>query len=366
MGSVYIIGFAINTLIFLSFLLKSIKKPIFFHFTLFLFSVGYIHQHFYFIYSQKLYLYPHLMFTYFPIALLIGPSIYLFIKNLSQDNFIENKRDLIHYLPSVIGLFICIPLFTSPVSSKYELIYQLYHDIGYVRTLPFSLIVSASILFYVVYIFSKASSLFHFKTEFQKKIIVSIIVLIMLYTCFMIPSLFSVNLTLILSKIAVFLGTYSLLLITFFQFHHPNSILAFAHDLRQQFYTKSQLTNINLEDLDTTLTKAMEKELLYCNAALNLKELAQHVDITAHQLSEFLNKYKNQNFSTFITHYRVEKAKELLVKFEWRTTLSIALEVGFNSNSSFIRGFKKVEGISPGIYRKQHFKKEDETEAVTP
>ena len=118
-----------------------------------------------------------------------------------------------------------------------------------------------------------------------------------------------------------------------------------------QKYKRSHLNSVDLFELEINLKKAMTEEKVYRDELLTLNSLADHIGVTAHQLSEYLNSKCNTNFSSFVMKYRVEDAKVLLLKYDWRTTLSIGFEVGFNSNSSFNRCFKMIEGISPGYYR---------------
>lgn len=118
-------------------------------------------------------------------------------------------------------------------------------------------------------------------------------------------------------------------------------------------YERSHLRNVDVDKLSVDLRTAMKTDRVYRDNTISLKSLAEHLDITLHQLSEYLNKYHKKNFNTFVAEYRVEDAKELLVKYDWRTTLSIAFEVGFNSNSSFNRCFKLLTGKSPGQYRNE-------------
>ena len=116
-------------------------------------------------------------------------------------------------------------------------------------------------------------------------------------------------------------------------------------------YSKSHLSNVDLEKLEKDLENVMVNEKIFKDTMLTLKKLALSVDVSAHQLSEFLNNNKNVSFSQYLMTYRVEEAKELLVKYDWRTTMSIGFEVGFNSHSSFGRCFKLITGESPGAYR---------------
>ncbi|MNF09206.1 HTH-type transcriptional regulator YesS [compost metagenome] len=55
----------------------------------------------------------------------------------------------------------------------------------------------------------------------------------------------------------------------------------------------------------------------------------------------------------FMVHVRIEESKRLLTQ----TSLSlqqIANAVGYIHDISYIRAFKKIEGVTPGDYRKSH------------
>lgn len=121
-------------------------------------------------------------------------------------------------------------------------------------------------------------------------------------------------------------------------------------------YERSHLRNVDVDKLSVDLRTAMKTDRVYRDNTISLKTLAEHLGVTLHQLSEYLNKYHKKNFNTFVAEYRVEDAKDLLVKYDWRTTLSIAFEVGFNSNSSFNRCFKLLTGKSPGQFRNDELK----------
>ncbi|MBW2096979.1 MAG: helix-turn-helix transcriptional regulator, partial [Deltaproteobacteria bacterium] len=55
------------------------------------------------------------------------------------------------------------------------------------------------------------------------------------------------------------------------------------------------------------------------------------------------------NFTEYLIHFRIEKAKELLLNTS-KNISEIAYEVGFNSQSYFGYLFKKCEKISPGKF----------------
>lgn len=53
----------------------------------------------------------------------------------------------------------------------------------------------------------------------------------------------------------------------------------------------------------------------------------------------------------YINKVRIEKAKVLLNENSY-SIQEIALKVGFVNSNTFIRSFKKAEGITPGSYKK--------------
>ena len=101
------------------------------------------------------------------------------------------------------------------------------------------------------------------------------------------------------------------------------------------------------------LTQALEVEKVYLNPNLKLPELAAHIDVTPHRLSQFINQSFEQNFSDFINSYRLQEAQELLLKTDDKI-LAIALQSGFNSLSVFNTAFKRATGLTPSQFRKKY------------
>ena len=91
----------------------------------------------------------------------------------------------------------------------------------------------------------------------------------------------------------------------------------------------------------------MEEERLYCDEDLSLPRLSEVLEVTSHQLSQFLNEHHNINFNNYINNYRINDAKKMLIGEPKRSTLSIAYAVGFNSYSVFYTAFKKETLLSP-------------------
>jgi AraC-like DNA-binding protein len=119
---------------------------------------------------------------------------------------------------------------------------------------------------------------------------------------------------------------------------------------------KSHLANVDIINLKHNLEIIMEDEKLYCDEDLSLSRLSEALEVTTHQLSQFLNEHHNKNFNCYINNYRIRDAKNMLIDDPKRSTLSIAYAVGFNSYSSFYTVFKKEVNLSPVEYRKKNSK----------
>ncbi len=122
-----------------------------------------------------------------------------------------------------------------------------------------------------------------------------------------------------------------------------------------QRYAKSGLSAAQMEELKGRLTELMEVEHLYLEPNLTLPELADMLNCSVNHLSQVINAGFGSSFFDYLNGYRVKEAMVLLgeVGELSRTVLSVALQVGFNSTSTFYVAFKKVTGETPAQYRKR-------------
>ena len=91
----------------------------------------------------------------------------------------------------------------------------------------------------------------------------------------------------------------------------------------------------------------MNDEKIFADEELTLPSLADELGISAHQLSEILNREIKKNFNTFINEYRVKEAKELLVDEPGRSILSVGIAAGFVITSYSIH-YTKLYELSAG------------------
>ncbi|WP_168121173.1 helix-turn-helix domain-containing protein [Paenibacillus sp. HB172176] len=84
---------------------------------------------------------------------------------------------------------------------------------------------------------------------------------------------------------------------------------------------------------------------------LNISMIGEHFSMTPTYLSRLFKDQTGNGLLDTINHYRLQLAKELLQERRDSIT-SIASQVGFHDVNTFIRVFKKYEGVTPGQYQK--------------
>jgi AraC-like DNA-binding protein len=115
---------------------------------------------------------------------------------------------------------------------------------------------------------------------------------------------------------------------------------------------------INEEDIPNYLQKIeaiVNEEKLYLDPEITPALLSEKTDLPIYKITFALNKGLAKNFNEYINFYRVEHAKDLLLKPENKKTTiyAIALDCGFSSEAPFYNAFKKFTGKSPSAFRNE-------------
>ncbi|MCL6457186.1 MAG: response regulator [Gorillibacterium sp.] len=92
---------------------------------------------------------------------------------------------------------------------------------------------------------------------------------------------------------------------------------------------------------------------------LTLQDVAGTVGVSPNYLSALLKKELNVNFSEYLIHFRMERAKRLLLESDL-LSYEIAEQVGFIDHSHFSRTFKKATGMGPREFRKRWGRTEEQ------
>ncbi len=138
--------------------------------------------------------------------------------------------------------------------------------------------------------------------------------------------------------------------------NYPNPIDEKIENLDAETLLENKYKNnlLNEEDAKTIEKKLLEyliKDKPYLNTELTLQELAEKIGILPNTLSYVINASLGKNFYDLINEYRVNEFINLYQNSNNKyTILSLALDSGFNSKSSFNRNFKKIKGITPSEF----------------
>lgn len=87
---------------------------------------------------------------------------------------------------------------------------------------------------------------------------------------------------------------------------------------------------------------------------ITVASLAASLYISPQYLTRLFNRFTGNSVYTYLTNYRINAAKELLVNQDQMEIQQLATQVGFQDSSHFISVFKKSTGITPMEFRKSH------------
>lgn len=92
---------------------------------------------------------------------------------------------------------------------------------------------------------------------------------------------------------------------------------------------------------------------IYRNYTENLqpKGVSEYFHISTKELNQILLFQVEMNFSDYLNYVRVNRASELLLETD-KSILSIALEVGYNTEKTLVRNFIRFRSMTPGQFRK--------------
>ena len=105
------------------------------------------------------------------------------------------------------------------------------------------------------------------------------------------------------------------------------------------------------EALAQAFRQALEQEKMYRKPTLNLRQVAEQLNVAPVNLSQIINSHFDKSFRELINDYRIQDVKAKLLDSQNKASiLSLALESGFNSEASFYRVFKQSTGLTPKAF----------------
>lgn len=309
-------------------------------------------------------------FFYFPTTLLLGPLIYFY--SLSMYGRINSffKFPRFHYYIAATSLFTYIVLacynHISGHISFTNFNVNDFYSAYYVILIIYSILAPVTVLIYTFISLQKLRPYINdIQNNFSNVTGQRLIWLALFLLLIMSIYIMTVTTTwlAIIGSMNRYMTTRSVLnfcfifIASFFLLRKPE-IFNTTHELLTKItvarkYEKNDIDTETKDKYEKMLLDFMESKKPYLDENISLKNLADELLILPVHLSIIINERLNKNFYNFINEYRIREVIAQLKKDSNKemNILTIALQSGFNSKSSFNSTFKKFTGKTPSEYR---------------
>lgn len=319
---------------------------------------------YYWLITQQIYDYPHLLGIQIPMPLLHGPLLYIYTCSVTREGFAG--KYFLHFIPPVIAYLALIKFFKLPGVEKVTV----YRNEGAGFELYSNLIIAAAIVSGFSYVFLSFRELWIYRKRISEEFSNTERInlnwlrgLIWGILCIWIIIAFHGPDPLIFGAVVVFillLGYFGVKHVGIFTYERKAADVMEVNALKEVSAAKAKYEGSGLQKeaadkIYHDLTLLMNGERLFMNAELSLAQLAEKLETHPNNLSQVINSYESKSFYDYINNLRIQEFKQIaaLPENQHYTLLSLAFECGFNSKTSFNRNFKKITGLSPSAYLKE-------------
>jgi AraC-like DNA-binding protein len=287
---------------------------------------------------------------------LLGPTMMGITMHAVQEKYVLKTSDLWHFVPAIIASLMSLGIIFNTEYQHLNILHGYYYN-EYIVSLSF-----LGSMFVTVYLVWAGRMLLN-SYLLSKKVILknpSVFVTFIILLFFGL-ALFS-DITAVCFNSRVFMEVsliiMNLIIIFLFLivFKYPDYYKTLHVVVEDEKQKRWYLKGIDLDLLSLKIDNLINKKKIFMDENLSLEFMAEKVDLSRHQLSQYMNDIVGEKFTTFINKHRVDAAKALLIKKPDENIIIIAYEVGFQSKSTFNASFTKFEKLTPKAYRKIHLK----------
>jgi AraC-like DNA-binding protein len=322
----------------------------------------------------------------------LPPVLYFYFKTLLDKSFQFSRKDYFHFIPASIYLLYSLIIFLSDkvILHEYHFYkdgkdkdFSLWYQIAGLLLLGHYLIKSLKIYYnYKRITYNEVSFAESVMFKWAKRFLLAFLILIFIRILFFMLNpewdefgkkfWYYVCFSILFYFISISGYVNSILSVTSFKYSTINSDTNLNLEMDHSIETEFTLTTLNNDklkddkieilDLDEWKEKIeilMIIDKMYKNPELVISDLSSKLGTHSKKVSQVINQGFNLNFNDFINHHRIKALLQKIEKGEHniQTLLSIALECGFNSKSTFNRAFKRATALSPKEYIEKNHQK---------
>ncbi|WP_109830047.1 helix-turn-helix domain-containing protein [Reichenbachiella versicolor] len=267
----------------------------------------------------------------------IGPLFYLYTRAISDKSFQWSKNQLWHFIPCLLAI-----LFGFWINDE---------DM---ETLPIALFLVLFLTYYIHYLIYLIITKRYISKQWKNglsdktyKLLTLLFYGLLIIWIAYVLNLFDESIPYVIGPVLYSIVAYVISFIVISK--------GYLQDVQQDKYKTTRVSDQQMEQLFSKVSRIIIDEKQFKNAELTLKSLSADLKVSTQVLSMVINRKSQKNFNAFVNQYRIQEAIELLmdVNNQHQTISAIAYEVGFNSISSFNSAFKKQTDKTPQVYRQQ-------------
>ncbi|QXU50302.1 helix-turn-helix domain-containing protein [Chryseobacterium sp. D764] len=295
---------------------------------------------------------------------------FLFIIN-RIDNAVKNRqKTYLYYIPFVYNSILNTAICLDTVAGIYKIPESYMYLVNILQMIQLLLAVII-ILFLPFYSYFMIR---HLKDSQEKKWVITLLTIIYLVllvwlTTYMTGLFFGLDISSTMSVLALcatfimhwtaYIGIYKYKLAknkdAIYNLLNNSSVISYP-DLQivqnstpQEYKESITADNLYFQKLELLC----KDQHIYTDSTLNREKVAEKLGISAGYLSQIVNTITGDNFAHYINQYRVKAVKEMISdpEFENYTLLTMGLESGFTSKTTFYNSFKKVTGQTQNEYK---------------
>ena len=321
---------------------------------------------------------PHLYRTASPLIYLIGPTAFLYTRNVLRDRTLDLKYDWIHFVPFIFNLVELMPFYTMGYAEKLQIVEALVGNTELSITFnegilpPYVHFILKIALGLGYCVFQRREILLykkdHPKPDRRERTLlqwnsrinafyIAIYLVIVAGSLVQLPGLGRHEMVDIAISAGIILILVNLLL-------RPQILYGFSHyvqsqnlleELKNPVVKPSGVDQAQQESVHSAIEDYLSTNVNYLRSDFRLQQMAGDLGVSRTVLSAVINSSYNVNFNTLINRRRIRYVVENIDQSDWQqlTWEGIAQSAGFNSRTTFINAFKAETGLTPSQFKRE-------------